>query len=281
MYANLGRKRSQGLACAVVFAWMAGSIAVVPATHAALITNSSIIPTAPHMVGSGNGTLDLILFTESGGGALNSGGTFNGDNANTAMPTGSGNTTSNVTYVTSIGELRDFYILNFPNGSGGTNVTEIAVFVDVNETGQVNDISLDEFEIVTGYSAYTPASDPRNNPAANDINSNTQNGTGTGYSGGTLQASLDASPKILALNNQGAGYADHVILTGINPFNPAFSPTTRILFHWESSAHDNGGETIFLSGKVSHLDVVPEPASGAALLIAGTFGLANRRKRAV
>jgi hypothetical protein len=263
----------------VTLAWAAGCLFAVPVSRAALITNSSIIPTGQHMVGSGNGTLDLILFTESSGGAANTSGAFNADDANTDMPTGNGRTTANVTYVTSIGELRDFYILNVPNGSGGTDVTEIAVFVDVNETGSVNDIALDKFAIVTGYNSFSPGSDVRNNPAANDISSNKQNGTGTGYSGGTLQASLDASPKILPLNNQGSGHADHVILTGVNPFDPSFSPTTRILFHWESSAHDSGGESIFLSGELSHRDVTfPEPASGALLLGAGAIALTARRR---
>ena len=112
-----------------------------------IITNGDIIATNGNEVGSGNGTLNLILFTESAGGASNVGGSFNGDDANTAIPTGNGNTTADVTYVTSIGELRDFYELNFPDGSGGSTVNQMAIFVDVNESGQVNDIVLDQLDI--------------------------------------------------------------------------------------------------------------------------------------
>jgi hypothetical protein len=261
-------------------AWaLVGIVAAPGAADAAIITNASILPSPPRTVGSGNGTLDLIVFTESAGGTQNSAGSFDADNANTNMPTGNTQSTANVTYVTSIGELRDFYILNFPNGSGGSNVTNIAIFVDVNETGAPQDISLDKLDIITNYNAFTPAGNPLNNPFGNDINSGQQNGIGTGYSGGTVQASLDAGGKMLALNNQGAGYADHVIFTGINPFDPSFSPSTRILFHWESSIHDNGGETIFLSGLVAPSDVVPEPASAVTLVLAGAFGLAARRRR--
>ena len=70
-----------------------------------------------------------------------------------------------------------------------------------------------------------------------------------------------------------------MIFTGVNPFDPAFTPSTRILFHWESSGHDNGGESIFLSGTVSPSDV-PEPAVAAALLgLAAGGALAVRRRR--
>src|SRR5262245_7152756 len=68
-----------------------------------ILTDSSVIQIPENAVGSGNGTLDFILFTESSGGTGNSSGSFNGDNANTHLPTGSGHTTANESFVTSIG----------------------------------------------------------------------------------------------------------------------------------------------------------------------------------
>jgi len=77
--------------------------------QAGLITSNHIVPVPVGMVGSGNGTLDFIMLTESAGGSTNTSGPFNGDNANTQLPTGSGNTTANESFITSIGEIRAFY----------------------------------------------------------------------------------------------------------------------------------------------------------------------------
>ena len=251
------------------------AIAASPAS-AALITDPDIVPIPDHATGSGNGTLDLILFTESSGGAGNSAGSFNGDNANTQMPTGSGQTTANESYITSMGEIRDFYRLNFPDGMGGSTVNQIVLFVDINETGGAQDITVDILDIVSDYTA--SFGDARDNPAGNDIASNVQNGTNAGFSGGTLQANLDGS-KVLPYQNNGAGHADIAIFTGINPFSGSFSDSTRVLFHWASSIHDNGGETIFLSGEFAPQDLrVPEPASAALAFVAVGLGLAARRR---
>ena len=252
-----------------------------PPVSAVVIDSSYIITLSGSEIGSGNGTLDLLLLTESAGGAGNTGGSFNGDNANTGMPTGNGNTTALESYITSIGDLRDYYILNFPDGNGGSTVNQIAIFVDVNETGGSQDISLDTLNIVRDYTA--SFGDDRDDPLATDISSALQNGTNAGYSGGTLLASLDAS-HILPYQNNGAGHADVVIFTGINPFDVAFSDSTRILFHWASSGHDNGGESIFLSGEFGAQDLpgplVPEPASVALAAFGGVgFVLAARRHR--
>ena len=253
-------------------------IATSPAS-AALITDPDIVPIPDHATGSGNGTLDLILFTESSGGAGNSAGSFNGDNANTQMPTGSGQTTANESYITSMGEIRDFYRLNFPDGMGGSTANQIVLFVDINETGGMQDITVDILDIVSDYTA--SFGDARDNPAGNDIASNVQNGTNAGFSGGTLQANLDGS-KVLPYQDNGAGHADVAIYTGINPFSVAFSDSTRVLFHWASSVHDNGGETIFLSGEFAPQDLdgpqVPEPSSTILAVIAGGLCLAGRRR---
>src|SRR5262245_57448835 len=92
----------------------------------AVITSSQIIAMPSNAVGSGNGTLDLILLTESSGGSSTIAGLFNGDDANTGMPTGNGNTTADESYITSMGELRAYYRLNFPDGNGGSTVNQIA-----------------------------------------------------------------------------------------------------------------------------------------------------------
>jgi hypothetical protein len=229
------------------------------------IADADIVPIMRNEQGSGNGTLDLILLIDSNGGGVagNSSGAFNGDDANVDFPTGSNIASENESYITSMGEIKAFYRLNFPDGSGGSTVDEIALFVDVNETGQVNDILLDNLEIVINFDqTFNPANDERNNPHAGDVPSNRQTATGSGYTGGTVEAQLDNDlPKVLPLNNQGGGWADQAIFTGLDPF--AYADDVRVLFHWESSAHDNGGDVVFLSGEVSPADVtsdIPEPA---------------------
>ena len=115
-----------------------------------------------------------------------------------------------------------------------------------------------------------------NDPFNNDITSSQQNATNASFSGGTLLANLDSSPKVLGQISVGAGHADQAIFTGINPFDPSFSDTDRILLHWKSSDHDNGGETVFISGTIGPQDLVPEPAS-AGLLGVTALLLARRR----
>jgi hypothetical protein len=244
---------------------------------AALITSADIFPTTGHEIGSGNGTLDFILMTESNGGAGNNAGSFNGDNANTALPTGVGRPTANATFITSMGELRTFYRTNFPDGAGGSTVHNMGMFIDINQVGQVSYLNLDDLRITVGYANFPVLADLRNDPAGNDITSSVQNSTGMTWTGGTVVSQLDASPKVLPLNNQGAGFADQLILTNIDPFSNAYTDTTRVLFHWESSHHDDGGETIFLSGTFAPQDVTfPEPGGVAALSVVAML-LARRR----
>ena len=250
---------------------------VISSSHAMyMITDADIFVAEGHVTHSGNGTLDLILLTESMGGIENIykiGGTtvFDGDDGNSDMPTGSGKTTSNESYMTSIGEIRDFYRLNFSDGLGGSTVDEIVLFVDLNQvTG--DDLTIGSLEIVVDYSA--TFGDDRDNPWGTDISSGLQNGTDAGYTGGTTIAQLDGS-KILDMENQGAGWGDYGIHTGINPFDGAFSDDTRILFHWESSGHSDGGETIFLSGEYTE---IPEPSMFVFLGL-GALGLIFRKKK--
>jgi hypothetical protein len=82
-----------------------------------------------------------------------------------------------------------------------------------------------------------------------------QNATNAGFTGGTLESELQA-PKVLSLQNQGAGWADYLIDVHINPFSDEFTDATRILVHWDSNGHTDGGETIFLSGTYRPDDIL-------------------------
>jgi len=150
--------------------------------------------------------------------------------------------------------------------------------VDVNETGGPQSINLDTFDIFRNFTAFA-GSDPRNDPFNNDITSSQQNATNATFSGGTLIANLDTSQKVLGQNSVGAGHADQAIFTGINPFDPAFSNTDRILVHWMSSDHDNGGESVFISGSIGPQDFAPEPASLSLLAAGGLLVSRRARKR--
>ncbi len=251
-------------------------LAVSPALAAQIITDSDIVATDNNMIGSGNGTLDFLFFTESAGGSQNSGGGFDGDDANTDMPTGAGSTTAVESFITSINELRDFYILNFPDGQGGSLIQELVVFVDLNQIGGSDPLGLNAFTVVKDY---TPSfGDDRDDPAGTDISSALQNMTNDGYAGGTVLAQLDG-PKMLPLNEQGAGWADYAIYTGIDPFDPALDGA-RLLFFWDSGTvdgpHNDGGESIFLSGEYG---VIPEPGTMALIGFGGLLLLVVRRKR--
>ena len=252
---------------------------VVTASLHAAITNGDFYPQNNTMVGSGNGTLDFILLTESAGGSNNSGGIFNGDDANTAMPTGGGHTTASTTFITSFGAIRGFYRYNFPDGLGGSTVDQMVLFLDINQIGGDQHINLDVLKIIKDYNQiYGDARDNpwTGNPNLGVITSAMQNNTNTNFSGGTQLQTLATPPVTLQQQLVGAGHADWAIFTHINPFDPAYSDSTRFLLHWESSDHDDGGETVFLSGTFGPHDGIPEPAT-LGLLAVGLLGLRRHR----
>src|SRR5215471_4066594 len=99
---------------------IAFAIAALASTqvHAGDITTSDIVPIPQHATGSGNGTLDLRMFTYSGSEIQNSAGTFNGDNGNNTLPQGGGADVMffDESYVTTAGKLKSYYNLNFTPG---------------------------------------------------------------------------------------------------------------------------------------------------------------------
>jgi hypothetical protein len=243
----------------------------VATARAGYITNDDIYPLDGNYTGSGNGTLDFILLTESAGGSGNfdNASGFDADDSNTNMPSGVTGGTATESFITSMGELRDFYTLNFPTDP----VTGIGIFVDLNQITGGLDLILNTLTVTIDYDPNFL--DARDYPAANDLESVLQNSTSAGFTGGVVEAALDGI-KILPLVEQGAGWADYLLVTDINPFDSAYTDTTRVLFHWDSLGHDDGGETIFLSGTYSPGDI-PEPASVLVLAL-GALAVTRRRR---
>ncbi len=124
-------------------------------------------------------------------------------------------------------------------------------------------------------SVLNPTSIQGNPNPFGDVSSATQAGINQIYSGGMTIAYLDPQPAAnLPVNNEGAGFADYAIFTGIDPF--ALNDNDVLLFNVSMSSLNDGAEEIFLSGSFSPSDIIPEPSS-FWLLIAGGLVLGSRR----
>jgi hypothetical protein len=232
--------------------------------HAGEITSTDIAAIPQSVTASGNGRLDLRMFAFSGSEIVNNSGAFNGDNGNNSLPQGGGADVDWFveSYVTTAGEVKAFYNLNFPAPG---SIFEMVLFLDLNETGAATLInSLDRLDIVLN-----PISIQGNPNPFGDVSSAQQAAINQLYTGGTTIASLNPQPAAnLPLNSQGAGFADYAIFTGVNPFT--LDDSDVLLFNLSMSSLNNGAEEIFLSGKYAPTDiVVPEPGSLMLLLMGG------------
>ncbi len=251
-------------------------LAGVPRAHAtpADITTTDIMALPATMLVSGNGTLDLILFTHGSGGAgniVNPGPSFNGDDANTELPSGNPNGAFAESYVTTAGDLQDFYDLNFGPGV----INQVVLFLDLDETsGGAPTNTLDLLDIILNPSSINGDPDP-----TGDVDSSTQDDIDQTYSGGTLLANLNPEPaNNIPLVNQGGGHPDYAIFTHVNPYD--YGVDDVLLFNISMHNLDNGPEIIYLSGSydVPPPHSAPEPAT-LALLGASLLGLGGRRLR--
>jgi hypothetical protein len=209
------------------------------------------------------------MFTFSGSEIQNTAGLFNGDNGNNTLPHSGGADTSSFaeSYVTTAGELKAYYNLNFPS----VPIHEIVLFLDLNETsgGSPNN-TLTKLDVVLN-----PTSIQGNPNPLGDVSSAAQAAINQVYAGGTTIANLNPQPAAnLPVINQGAGFADYAIFTGIDPFG--LNDSDVLLFNVSMSLLSNGADDIFLSGSYAPSDV-PEPAT-LALLALGGLGLLRRRR---
>ena len=263
---------------------------LAPAAQAGTIESSDILAIPSGVTGSGNGTLDLRLVTFSGSDVDNSAAvsgqcaaTFPGeldrcdyDNANTEASQGGGTPSFAESYVTTAGDLQDFYELNF--GATTTGEIELVLFLDLNETGVTGEATntLDLLDIILNPATIQGDPDP-----SGDVTSDEQAFIDQVFTGGTTIAELDPEPADnLPVNSQGAGFADYAISTGIDPF--ALAASDVLLFNFSMDLLNNGAEEIFLSGTYSGTDVglilSPEPST-ALLLASGLVAMALGRRR--
>jgi hypothetical protein len=254
-------------------------------SHAALIAPGDVIVIpGSFTVPSGNGGLNLRMFTNAGGGnAIEnddvSAPAFDGDDGNGNAATNNTSTFDEY-YYTTIGDVRSFYNKYFPNGSGGSIVTEIVLMLDISESSNdaPNNNGLAKLDIILNPTVGTL--DP-----TGDISRAEQEAISS-YTGGALASSLQIP---LTLNDgSGQGVADYAIFTNINPFDITYSASDRLLFNVEMTGLSNGSEEIFLSNVIGASgnvlidpQAVPEtsPFVYGGLIAAGLCAWKSRQKR--
>jgi PEP-CTERM motif-containing protein len=266
------RSRTSSLAALVL------SVLATPAAQATTIGASQIVAIPAGVTGSGNGTLDLRMATFSGSEITNTAGSFNFDNGNNTLPQGGGADTSSFaeSYVITAGELQSYYNLNF--GATGAGQVQLVLFLDLNETGggQANN-TLAVLDIFLNPATIQGSPNP-----SGDVTSAQQAAINQVFTGGTLLAELSPEPAAnIPVNNQGAGFADYAIATGIDPF--ALNASDVVLFNFSMNTLNNGAEEFFLSGTFAGSDIpdlppIPEPGTGL-LLGAGLAVFAAARAR--
>ncbi|MDX1681981.1 MAG: hypothetical protein R3336_02565 [Phycisphaeraceae bacterium] len=255
--------------------------------------------------GSGQGTLDIIMLTGNGVNENKNNDGDNYDNGNIELPN-KGGAPSNFdgsVYVTSFGELRNFYDKQFlqstaftygDDGIQGTaddrdeSDVAIVLFFDTNETGGDMGISADEIDMFAGVTF--PTGDVRNDPWTNDITKDQQAEDTPEDPDGVIDNTLIDrnylinnnrrylrdldTAEVVGLNAQGNGIPDAVAMTFVNPFerdssgNYAFADDENFVLWWKSSQHTSGGEDVFLSGKWASADLnagIPLPPAIASI----------------
>lgn len=239
------------------------SPAMLGVAEATTITNGSYkfesLDSAPN--GTGLGSYNLILFANSAGGSGNSSGNVNVDDSNRLLPTGNVSSSDSLFWMTSIGDLRAFYDLQF---GGAANVNNIVLFLDVNEEGTgSNPIIL---ETLTVYKNAT--TNPSSLFAANNDLASEDQESITGQSNGSLLKQLAGSQSLDQLAT-GGGSDDWAIFSFINPYDQAFLPSDTLLFNFKISGLDNGPESLSISGKLTGCDFDPQ---GCGATTAGSTG---------
>ncbi|NOQ63674.1 MAG: PEP-CTERM sorting domain-containing protein [Methyloprofundus sp.] len=246
------------------------SLCCVPLANATLITSDRIQQTTPGTVGSGNGALDILLFTQGVNDNADSGSGLNFDDGNGGLGNVAGGDDGHweESYFTSGKKLKDFFTLNFGGDSG-----EMMISLDLNEAGvgPGNTNYFSRLDIILNPTFVESGANPQPDPLTTDVQSDEQDAINQIYTGGTLLSSLDLTDfyagtvlsgldgeghnvaKNMPLSSQGAGFADYIVLTGINVYD--FADDDLILMNMSLNALSNGQESVFLSGTFSAEDV--------------------------
>ena len=246
------------------------------------ISDLDIEGLSENIVGSGNGTLDWRLFTYSGSEIKND----IYDNGNNDLAKDVKRSFFDESFITTAAELKDYFLQNFDDLNGQPGEIEIVLFLDLNETGEagmeVNYLNTMQIVVNPDWVSGNPnpfgdvESDYRKKSTSgnqSDINQN--------FFGGTVAAQLDSdynNPYNLPVQQQGAGWADYAIHTGIDPFTLEDDDT--VLINFSMSELNSGAEELFLSGTYSANDLhdaIPEPMAVSFIGVGGIGLLGFKR----